>query len=77
MCEEKIGFARLTDEQIATGDILEESDALLYEDLRDEMVLVLRAGTYAMFFPADIHRPGWKVSEAALLKKIVFKITLD
>ena len=74
--EEKIGFARLTDEQIVTEDLLESSDALLYEDLHHEMELILQAGSYAIFYPADIHRPGWKVKEAAPLKKIVFKIKL-
>lgn len=75
--EEKIGFARLTDEQSATDDLLESSDALLYESLHNEMELLLQAGNYVMFYPADIHRPGCKVKEAAPLKKIVFKIKLD
>jgi len=76
--EEKIGFARLTDEQVITDDLLESGDALLYEDLHDEMELVLKAGNYAMFYPADIHRPGWRVNEEdSPLKKIVFKIKLD
>ncbi|GGD56458.1 YhcH/YjgK/YiaL family protein [Paenibacillus nasutitermitis] len=75
--EEKIGFARLTDEQVATQDILEESDALLYDRLYDEMEFILRAGTYAIFFPADIHRPGGKIRDVAPIKKAVIKIKLD
>lgn len=75
--EEKIGFARLTDEQIVTLDLLESDDAYLYDDLQDEMELILRSGTYAMFFPADLHRPGWKLQEASQLKKVVIKVKLD
>ena len=75
--EEKIGFARLSDEQIVTQDLLETDDALLYEHLNDEMELILRPGTYVMFFPADLHRPGWKVQEASPVKKVVIKVRLD
>jgi len=75
--EEKIGFARLTDEQHVVSDLLESDDALLYDELNDEIALVLRAGTYAIFFPADIHRPGGRVGEATTVKKIVMKIKLD
>jgi len=75
--EEKIGFARLTDEQAVTLDILDQDDALLYDHLHDEMELILRTGTYAIFFPADIHRPGGKVRDAAPIKKAVIKIKLD
>jgi biofilm protein TabA len=75
--EEKIGFARLTDEQIVTQDLLESDDAFLYDDLQDEMELILRSGTYAIFFPADLHRPGGKLQEESQLKKAVIKVKLD
>lgn len=75
--EEKIGFTRLTDEQIIIQNLLESDDTLLYDNLFDEMELILRAGTYVMFFPADIHRPGWKVQEPSKIKKVVIKIKLD
>jgi biofilm protein TabA len=75
--EEKIGFARLTDEQIVIQDLIQSDDAFLYDDLQDEMELILSSGTYAMFFPADLHRPGWKLQEESQLKKVVIKVKLD
>lgn len=74
--EEKIGFARLTDEQFVTDNLLESDDALLYDHLNDEMELILKPGNYVMFFPADLHRPGWKVQEAVRVKKVVMKVKM-
>lgn len=75
--EEKIGCARLTESQVVTSNLLEASDALLYDELQDEIELILREGMYAMFFPADLHRPGIMLQEESALRKVVVKIKLD
>ncbi|MBP1990802.1 YhcH/YjgK/YiaL family protein [Paenibacillus eucommiae] len=74
--EEKIGLARLTDEQIITDDLMESSDAYLYGHLQDEMELILKAGTFVVFFPADLHRPSCTLEQSTVVRKAVVKILI-
>ncbi|SDD24245.1 YhcH/YjgK/YiaL family protein [Paenibacillus sp. UNCCL117] len=71
---EKIGFARWSEEQEVVEDLLASGDALLYDELRDEAELWMRPGSYAVFLPNDLHRPGGRLGEEPKVRKAVVKI---
>ena len=71
---EKMGVARLSPNQPVIEDYMDTKDAAFYGQLENEMEIVLTPGAYAIFFPADIHRPCCFVKEAAPIRKIVIKI---
>lgn len=59
-------------------DCLEEKDTLYYKEnpQSEEKMLLMTPGTYAVFFPEDVHRPFCQVDSPARVKKIVIKIAL-
>lgn len=60
-------------------DCLEEKDTLYYKENPnvEEKMLLVTPGTYAVFFPEDVHRPFCQVDAPARVKKIVIKIDLS
>ena len=72
--EECIGFALLSDGCEVSEDKLAEKDAVFYKVVKDEIFLVMPAGTYAIFLPNDIHRPCCQHETAAQVRKVVLKI---
>lgn len=60
-------------------DCLEEKDTLYYKEnpRSEEAMLLMTPGTYAIFFPEDVHRPFCQVDQPARVKKIVIKIALS
>lgn len=60
-------------------DCLEEKDTLYYQEnpLSEEVMLLMTPGTYAVFFPEDVHRPFCQAEAPARVKKIVIKIAVD
>lgn len=54
----------------------EEKDCLLYQTDENAFIspLVLSAGTMAVLYPEDLHRPQIAVGDPQEVKKIVFKI---
>ena len=60
-------------------DCLEEKDTLYYKEnpQSEEKMLLMTPGTYAVFFPEDVHRPFCQVNSPARVKKIVIKIALQ
>ena len=60
-------------------DCLDEKDTIYYKENpnSEEKMLLMTPGTYAVFFPEDVHRPFCQVDEPARVKKIVIKIALD
>lgn len=38
--------------------LLAERDIIFYHDVNDESELTMTEGSYAIFFPQDVHRPG-------------------
>jgi biofilm protein TabA len=74
--EEKIGVARLSPHIRATENRLETDDIAFYDNLDNEPVseLALKPGMFAVFFPADLHRPCCCVNGEGKVKKIVIKI---
>ncbi|QMV42459.1 YhcH/YjgK/YiaL family protein [Cohnella cholangitidis] len=75
--EEVIGYARRSSDHIVCQDELESKDFALYEDPAVEMDLLLKPGMFAVFFPADLHRPGVSGIVPGKIKKAVVKISCD
>jgi len=73
---EWIGCARRTDRSVVIEDELETNDYALYEDPEDEIGLAMRPGSFAIFFPSDLHRPCVCVDAPESIKKAVVKIDL-
>ena len=77
--KEYIGFyPDLCDNEIRM-DCLGEKDALFYKEnyQSGEVMLPLTAGSYAVFFPEDVHRPFCQVDGPEDVKKIVIKIRMS
>ncbi|MDU4960132.1 MAG: YhcH/YjgK/YiaL family protein [Sporomusaceae bacterium] len=75
--EEAIGFALMAAENEVLEDKLAEKDAIFYKTVKDEVALVMPAGTYAIFFPADVHRPCCSSRQAETVRKVVMKIKVS
>lgn len=73
--EETIGYFSLSDGIMAAKDYDSEQDYALYAPASDEILLHLKPGMFAIFFPNDIHRPG--MGQAGTIKKAVVKIHVD
>lgn len=70
---ELMGYAHVSDMDVIQ-DALEAKDCLYYAG-EGSMVLA-KAGSFAVFFPEDAHRPGVMAGEPELIKKVVVKIKL-
>ncbi|MBW7477191.1 YhcH/YjgK/YiaL family protein [Paenibacillus oenotherae] len=70
--EETIGWSSLQEDSTAVKPYDSEQDYALYEPSADELLIRLKPGMFAVFFPHDIHRPG--MGEPARIKKAVIKI---
>ena len=68
---EKIGFALLNGQQVK-DEYDQQKDISFYYGDCDYLTLV--PGTFAIFFPEDLHKPGIAVQYPAGVKKIVIKI---
>lgn len=76
--QECIGFARLTPACEVAEDKLAEKDAVFYKTVKDEVGLVLNAGAYAVFMPADVHRPCCLGPAGKVrVKKVVLKVKVS
>ncbi|MEN6414511.1 MAG: YhcH/YjgK/YiaL family protein [Veillonellales bacterium] len=75
--EEYIGCSFLSGQNEVLEDRLAEKDVIFYKNTVDEVPVKLTAGDYAIFLPADIHRPGCSTGSAAQVRKVVVKIKLS
>lgn len=73
---EVIGYARLHDGIEVLEDKLAEKDAIFYNNPTDEVEFILKAGMFAILFPWEVHRPSCWYGEAALVRKVVMKISM-
>ncbi|SDK22965.1 YhcH/YjgK/YiaL family protein [Aliiruegeria lutimaris] len=73
---EKMGFAPMIGKPTVVEDLLEENDVLFFADVPDECYLTLSPGSYAVFYPWDIHRPGCSAEQNQDVRKIVVKVLL-
>lgn len=70
--EEVIGYAPLAGET-PTENLFDTKDVAFYAAPANETELVLTAGSFAVFFPTDIHRPCVSRRAATKVRKIVVK----
>ncbi|OQW89252.1 MAG: hypothetical protein BWK72_04730 [Rhodoferax ferrireducens] len=71
---EKIGVATDTGHNLVGKDMLAERDLLLYTGMQDESTLTMTPGTFAVFLPTDVHRPGCAVDAPEVIRKVVVKV---
>ena len=75
--EEKIGIAIDTGNNEISESLLEQRDIIFYHDSEHESFIEMIPGSYAIFFPQDVHRPGCIKSTATPIRKIVVKVAID
>lgn len=73
---ENIGVASDTGRNPVSEDLLEERDLLFYSTMENESTLTMTPGSFAVFFPSDVHRPGCAVSAPEPIRKVVIKVRL-
>ena len=75
---ESIGFSRYDDALVIETDALNEKDLILYENhLSHGSFVNLLPGDFAIFFPADVHRPLCTYGEPGPVRKVVVKISVS
>ena len=74
--EEKIGIAIDTGNNKVSESLLEQRDIIFYHDSEHESFIEMIPGSYAIFFPQDVHRPGCIMQTASEIRKIVVKVAL-
>ncbi len=77
--EEKIGFyADMGDNEI-DEDFSDTRDLVFYKNNKNakETFCVMSEGSYAVFFPADVHTPAVSVNTDMDIKKVVVKVSVS
>ena len=67
-----LGFDNQENELLEEYNV--EKDCTFYKKIANEHFLVMDKGIFAIFFPADIHRPGCVFNEKSDVRKIVIKM---
>ncbi|MFS9434676.1 YhcH/YjgK/YiaL family protein [Citrobacter sp. C348] len=75
--EEKIGIAIDTGNNQISESLLAQRDIIFYHDSENESFFEMVPGSYAIFFPQDVHRPGCHKTVATPIRKIVVKVAID
>jgi YhcH/YjgK/YiaL family protein len=70
---EAIGYVTLDNQQILS-EYNPEKDIAFYSG--ETSTIVLESGTFAVFFPQDIHRPGMQIDSPEKVKKVVVKVKI-
>lgn len=71
---EVIGYARDTGNNVITEEQLQEKDSIFYTDVENEIDLLMSVGSFAVFFPEDVHRPWCAHNNPCKVRKINIKI---
>jgi biofilm protein TabA len=74
---ERIGVAADTGNNAVAQDLLAERDLLFYAGMENESVLTMTPGSFAVFFPNDVHRPGCAVDAPQPIRKVVVKVRVS
>jgi len=72
--QEKAGFASETGNNEVDEDLLAERDLLFYKGVRNESWVTMLPGSFAIFLPSDVHRPGCMLDTPANIRKVVVKV---
>ncbi len=74
---EKMGVASETGNNVVSEDLLEQRDLLFYTGMENESTLTMTPGSFAVFFPSDVHRPGCMVEQPETVRKVVIKVRVS
>ena len=72
--EEIIGYSQWSKEYEIVEEDLAQRDIVFFAEVQREVDLLLVSGSFAIFFPWDVHRPGCANSQPGKVKKVVLKI---
>ncbi|PKA29780.1 YhcH/YjgK/YiaL family protein [Cedecea lapagei] len=75
--EEKIGFAIDTGNNEISESLLEQRDIIFYHQMENESLIEMIPGSYAIFFPQDVHRPQCHKHKESAIRKIVVKVAVS
>ena len=75
--EEKIGFAIDTGNNQISESLLEQRDIIFYQQMENESFIEMTPGSYALFFPQDVHRPQCHKHKESAIRKIVVKVAVS
>lgn len=74
---EKIGCASDTGNNAVSEDLLAERDLLFYTGMENESTLDMTPGSFAIFLPSDVHRPGCAIEQPEKIRKVVVKVRVS
>ena len=75
--EEKIGIAIDTGNNQISESLLEQRDIIFYHASENESFIEMTPGSYAIFFPQDVHRPACIKNKETAIRKIVVKVAVS
>ncbi len=71
---EQIGVASDDGSNTVAEDLLAERDLLFYTGVENESMLTMTPGSFAVFLPSDVHRPGVAIGAPTSVRKVVVKV---
>ena len=74
---EIIGYSAIGKSSVIKEDLRPDNDVAFYETPLKETMLDFEEGSFAIFFPSDIHRPGCLSGKKTKIRKVVMKIKYD
>ncbi len=72
--EENIGVCYNDNENEILNSYNPDKDIILFKTVKNENLVTLKKGMYAIFFPTDIHKPGLSIDKEQKVRKIIVKI---
>ncbi|MGL6065406.1 MAG: YhcH/YjgK/YiaL family protein [Fusobacteriaceae bacterium] len=75
--EERIGVSVDNGKNKISENYNSERDILFYSESINEFYIKMIQGTFAVFFPNIIHRPGCLINEKMMIRKVVIKINVE
>ncbi|RJT42189.1 YhcH/YjgK/YiaL family protein [Rahnella woolbedingensis] len=75
--EEIIGVAADCGTHKIAQSLLEERDIIFYQGMDNESEIIMTPGSYAMFFPQDVHRPACIHNSVSHIRKVVVKVNVN
>ncbi|ARD61950.1 hypothetical protein Y71_19235 [Kosakonia radicincitans DSM 16656] len=74
--EEEIGIAIDRGNNVIQEELLAQRDIIYYQGSENESFFEMVPGSYAIFFPQDVHRPACNKHRATAIRKIVVKVAI-
>lgn len=75
--EEEIGIAIDRGNNVIQEELLAQRDIIYYQNSENESFFEMVPGSYAIFFPQDVHRPACNKHRATAIRKIVVKVAIS